>query len=37
MGIDATRRLDGGRDVTKNTVPKDVWDSIDVDALLKKK
>jgi UbiD family decarboxylase len=37
MGIDATRRTEGARSVTKNTVPSAVWDAIDVDALLGKK
>lgn len=37
MGIDATRRREGAREVTKNTVPQDVWDRIDVNALLGRK
>ncbi|MEQ9498862.1 MAG: UbiD family decarboxylase [Deltaproteobacteria bacterium] len=37
MGIDATRRVVGAREVTKNTVPQDVWDRIDVNALLGRK
>lgn len=37
MGIDATRRVVGARAVTKNTVPQEVWDRIDVQALLSRK
>jgi 2,5-furandicarboxylate decarboxylase 1 len=36
MGIDATRRMAGGRHVTRNTVPRAVLDAVDLDDLLKK-
>lgn len=37
MGIDATQAIDGPRAVTKNQIKADVWDAIDIDALLGRK
>jgi len=36
MGIDATRRLGPGRVVTKNTIPREVLDAIDINELTRK-
>lgn len=36
LGIDATRSLTQSRSVTRNTIPKAVWDRVDVNQLLKR-
>ncbi|MBK6683358.1 MAG: UbiD family decarboxylase [Deltaproteobacteria bacterium] len=36
LGIDATRSLSQSRNVTRNSIKKEVWDRIDVNALLRR-
>jgi UbiD family decarboxylase len=36
LGIDATRSLERSRSVTRNTIPRAVWDAIDVEGLLRR-